>query len=91
MAHVLNEGGRGERRPPLYCINQAACTKRAEIDVKSFAKTMESQPLAVIPFDFPKLSRPRPNNGRMIADVSKCHAPRAVPEHGERLAGPRRG
>src|SRR5579872_1632939 len=59
-------------RPPLYCINQVGMHKRAEIEVKAFAKTMESQPLAVIPFDS-KLFSTAANNGQMIAEVSKSH------------------
>lgn len=64
-------------RPPLYCINQVGMHKRAEIDVKSFAKTMESQPIAVIPFDS-KLFSTAANNGQMIAEVSKSHRTTAL-------------
>src|SRR5438477_2446409 len=59
-------------RPPLYCINQVGMHKRAEIEVKAFVKTMESQPVAVIPFDS-KLFSTAANNGQMIAEVSKSH------------------
>jgi pilus assembly protein CpaE len=71
MLTVL-KAARPNDRPPLYCINQVGMHKRAEIDVKSFAKTMESQPLAVIPFDS-KLFSTAANNGQMIAEVSKSH------------------
>ena len=66
------KAARPNDRPPLYCLNQVGMHKRAEIDVKSFAKTMESQPLAVIPFDS-KLFSTAANNGQMIAEVSKTH------------------
>jgi len=90
MLTVL-KAARPNDRPPLYCINQVGMHKRAEIDVKSFAKTMESQPLAVIPFDS-KLFSTAANNGQMIAEVSKSHRTnRAVPEHGEPPCRPRRG
>jgi pilus assembly protein CpaE len=45
------KAARPNDRPPLYCINQVGMHKRPEIDVKSFAKTIESAPVAVIPFD----------------------------------------
>ena len=38
-------------QPPLYCLNQVGMPKRPEIDAKGFAKTMESKPIACIPFD----------------------------------------
>src|SRR5690242_1708336 len=71
MLSVL-KAARPNDRPPLYCLNQVGMHKRAEIEVKAFAKTMESQPLAVIPFDS-KLFSTAANNGQMIAEVSKSH------------------
>ncbi|MCK1358763.1 AAA family ATPase [Bradyrhizobium sp. 199] len=71
MLSVL-KAARPNDRPPLYCLNQVGMHKRAEIEVKAFAKTMESQPLAVIPFDS-KLFSTAANNGQMIAEVSKNH------------------
>src|SRR3954471_2752345 len=71
MLSVL-KAARPNDRPPLYCINQVGMHKRAEIDVKAFAKTMESQPIAAIPFDS-KLFSAAANNGQMIAEVSKNH------------------
>ena len=43
-----------------------------DIEVKAFAKTMESQPIAVIPFDS-KLFSTAANNGQMIAEISANH------------------
>jgi pilus assembly protein CpaE len=71
MLNVL-KAARPNDRPPLYCLNQVGMHKRAEIEVKAFAKTMESQPIAVIPFDS-KLFSTAANNGQMIAEVSKSH------------------
>jgi pilus assembly protein CpaE len=71
MLSVL-KSARPNDRPPLYCINQTGMPKRAEIDAKAFAKTMETQPVAVIPFDS-KLFSTAANNGQMIAEVAKGH------------------
>ena len=71
MLNVL-KAARPNDRPPLYCINQVGIPKRQEIEAKSFAKTMESQPIAVIPFDS-KLFSTAANNGQMIAEVSRSH------------------
>ena len=71
MLNVL-KAARPNDRPPLYCINQVGMPKRQEIEAKSFAKTMESQPIAVIPFDS-KLFSTAANNGQMIAEVSRSH------------------
>ncbi|HLG89462.1 MAG TPA: AAA family ATPase [Alphaproteobacteria bacterium] len=66
------KAARPNDRPPLYCINQVGMHKRPEIDVKSFAKTMESAPVAVIPFDS-KVFGTAANNGQMVAELSKSH------------------
>ncbi|WP_449383682.1 AAA family ATPase [Bradyrhizobium sp. UFLA05-112] len=71
MLSVL-KAARPNDRPPLYCLNQVGMHKRAEIEVKAFAKTMESQPVAVIPFDS-RLFSTAANNGQMISEVSKSH------------------
>ncbi|MDF0584326.1 AAA family ATPase [Bradyrhizobium yuanmingense] len=71
MLSVL-KAARPNDRPPLYCLNQVGMHKRAEIEVKAFAKTMESQPITVIPFDS-KLFSTAANNGQMIAEVSRTH------------------
>jgi len=59
-------------RAPLYCLNQVGMPKRPEIDRRSFAKTLESQPAAVIPFDS-RLFGTAANNGQMIAEISANH------------------
>jgi len=57
---------------PLFCLNQVGLPRRPEIDRRSFAKTLESQPLAVIPFDS-RLFGTAANNGQMIAELSANH------------------
>ena len=57
---------------PYYCLNQVGVPKRPEITPADFAKALEDQPLAVIPFE-PQLFGTAANNGQMIAEVSKGH------------------
>jgi pilus assembly protein CpaE len=59
-------------RSPLYCINQIGLPKRPEITVKEFAKAMECQPVAAIPFDS-RIFGTAANNGQMIAEISATH------------------
>jgi pilus assembly protein CpaE len=66
------KAGRPNDRPPLYCINQVGMHKRPEIDVKGFAKAIESAPVAAIPFDS-KIFGTAANNGQMIAELSASH------------------
>jgi pilus assembly protein CpaE len=63
------KSSRPNDRPPHYCLNQVGMPKRPEIDLKRFAKTMESEPLATIPFDC-KLFGTAANNGQMIAEIA---------------------
>jgi pilus assembly protein CpaE len=71
MLSVL-KSARPNDRPPLYCLNQIGMHKRPEIDVRGFAKAIESQPIAAIPFDS-KLFGTAANNGQMIAEISASH------------------
>ena len=57
---------------PLYCLNQVGVPKRPEIKVKDFAKALEDEPVATIPFE-PKVFGAAANNGQMIAEISKNH------------------
>ena len=68
----LLKAARPNDQPPLYCLNQVGMPKRPEIDAKGFAKTIESKPIASIPFD-PKLFGTAANNGQMIAEISARH------------------
>jgi pilus assembly protein CpaE len=74
-------------RPPLYCLNQVGMPKRPEIDLKRFAKTVESEPIATIPFDC-KLFGTAANNGQMIAEIAALsRTTRLFQELGRRLTG----
>src|SRR6478736_1627556 len=57
---------------PHYCLNQVGVPKRPEITPADFAKALENDPLAVIPFE-PQLFGSAANNGQMIAEVSAGH------------------
>src|SRR6201982_3870293 len=65
----LLKAARPNDRPPLYCLNQVGVPKRPEINVAEFAKAIESQPIASIPFD-PQMFGSAANNGQMIAEIS---------------------
>ncbi|MCX7312009.1 MAG: CtpF protein [Alphaproteobacteria bacterium] len=57
---------------PSYCLNQVGVPKRPEIKPADFAKALEDQPVAIIPFD-PQMFGTASNNGQMIAEVSANH------------------
>ena len=46
--------------------------KRPEISTDDFAKALEDEPLAVIPFE-PQIFGTAANNGQMIAELSSSH------------------
>jgi len=68
----LVRGARPNDRPPGYVLNQVGVPKRPEVRVVDFAKALEAEPLATIPFD-PHLFGTAANNGQMIAEVSPKH------------------
>src|SRR5471030_1249545 len=57
---------------PSYCLNQVGVPKRPEIKPADFAKALEDQPVAIIPFE-PQIFGAAANNGQMIAEVSPSH------------------
>ncbi len=57
---------------PRYCLNQVGVPKRPEIKAADFAKALDDDPIAVIPFD-PQLFGTAANNGQMIAELSANH------------------
>jgi pilus assembly protein CpaE len=57
---------------PYYCLNQVGMPKRPEIKPADFAKALEFEPVASIPFD-PALFGTAANNGQMVAEVSAGH------------------
>jgi pilus assembly protein CpaE len=86
MMHIL-KSARPNDRPPLYCINQTGMAKRPEIELRAFAKTIESQPIATIPFDS-RMFGEAANNGQMIAEISANHrAARMFQQMARRLTG----
>jgi pilus assembly protein CpaE len=68
----LLRAARPNDRRPCYCLNQVGIPKRPEISPADFAKAIESQPVAVIPFD-PQTFGTAANNGQMIAELSSSH------------------
>ena len=68
----LLKAARPNDRPPLYCLNQVGIPKRPEIAAAEFAKAIESQPIASIPFE-PQIFGSAANNGQMIAEISANH------------------
>ena len=68
----LLKASRPNDRAPLYCLNQVGIPKRPEIPASEFAKAIESQPIATIPFD-PQMFGAAANNGQMIAEISATH------------------
>ena len=57
---------------PFYCLNQVGVPKRPEIKVADFAKALDGEPIAIIPFE-PQLFGTAANNGQMIAEISASH------------------
>jgi len=68
----LLKAARPNDRAPLYCLNQVGVPKRPEIAASEFAKAIESQPIAAIPFD-PQTFGSAANNGQMIAEIAANH------------------
>jgi pilus assembly protein CpaE len=72
---------------PRYCLNLVGVPKRPEIKPADFAKALEDQPSAVIPFD-PQVFGTAANNGQMVAEVSSGHrAAEAFGQLAELLTG----
>jgi pilus assembly protein CpaE len=62
-------GARVNDHRPFYCLNQVGVPKRPEIKTSEFAKALEDQPVAIIPFE-PQVFGTAANNGQMIAEVA---------------------
>jgi pilus assembly protein CpaE len=74
-------------RPPMYCLNQVGMPKRPEIDVREFAKAVETPPIAAIPFDS-RMFGTAANNGQMIAEIAAGHrTTKMLLQIAQRLAG----
>jgi pilus assembly protein CpaE len=86
MMNIL-KAARPNDRPPLYCLNQIGMHKRPEIELRAFAKTVESQPIATVPFDSRTFGEAA-NNGQMVVEVSANHrAARMFQQMARRLTG----
>jgi len=68
----LLKGARPNDRLPRYCLNQVGVPKRPEIKAADFAKALEDEPVAIIPFE-PQVFGAAANNGQMIAEISASH------------------
>jgi pilus assembly protein CpaE len=55
--------------PPKLVLNQIGVPKRPEIKVQDFAKAVQLEPTACIPFD-PHLFGTAANKGQMVAQIS---------------------
>ena len=71
MMDILRAGRANDHRP-FYLLNQVGVPKRPEIKSSDFAKALDDEPVAIIPFD-PQLFGTAANNGQMIAEVSAKH------------------
>ena len=71
MVDILKAGRANDHRP-FYLLNQVGVPKRPEIKASDFAKALDDDPVAIIPFD-PMLFGTAANNGQMIAEVSAKH------------------
>jgi len=71
MVDLLRAARPNDHRP-YYCLNQVGVPKRPEITPADFAKALEDQPLAVIPFE-PQMFGTAANNGQMVAEVAAGH------------------
>jgi len=86
MMNML-KSARPNDRPPLYCLNQIGMSRRPEIEVRAFAKAIETPPIAAVPFDS-KTFGTAANNGQMIVEVSANHrAARMFQQMARRLTG----
>ncbi|MGO9698015.1 MAG: CpaE family protein [Xanthobacteraceae bacterium] len=70
--HDFLKAARPNDQLPLYCLNQVGIPKRPEIKAADFAKALESEPVAAIPFE-PQLFGAAANNGQMIAEIAASH------------------
>jgi pilus assembly protein CpaE len=68
----LLKAARPNDHRPRYCLNQIGMPKRPEIKPADFAKALEEEPAALIPFE-PQVFGTAANNGQMIAEVSASH------------------
>ena len=68
----LLKASRPNDRRPYYLLNNVGVPKRPEISSADFAKALDDQPVAIIPFE-PQVFGAAANNGQMIAEMSASH------------------
>jgi pilus assembly protein CpaE len=68
----LLKAARPNDHRPLYCLNQVGVPKRPEIKAADFAKALDDEAVAIIPFE-PQVFGAAANNGQMIAEISAGH------------------
>jgi pilus assembly protein CpaE len=68
----LLKAARPNDHRPLYCLNMAGIPKKPEIKAADFAKALEDEPVAIIPFE-PQVFGAAANNGQMIVEISANH------------------
>jgi pilus assembly protein CpaE len=61
-------GARPNDHPPKLVLNGVGMAKRPEISIADFTKTVELQPIAIIPYDA-KLFGSAANNGQMVVEI----------------------
>jgi len=66
------KSARPNDRRPYYCLNQVGVQKRPEISAADFAKALDDEPVAVIPFE-PQVFGTAANNGQMVAELAASH------------------
>jgi pilus assembly protein CpaE len=66
------KAARANDHRPFYVLNQVGIPKRPEIKPADFAKALDDEPAAIIPFE-PQIFGTAANNGQMIAEVSANH------------------
>jgi pilus assembly protein CpaE len=66
------KAARANDHRPFYLLNQVGIPKRPEIKPADFAKALDDEPAAIIPFE-PQIFGTAANNGQMIAEVSAGH------------------
>jgi len=68
----LLKAARPNDRRPFYCLNNVGVPKRPEISTADFAKALDDQPIATIPFE-PAVFGAAANNGQMLSELSASH------------------
>jgi pilus assembly protein CpaE len=66
------KAARANDHRPFYVLNQVGIPKRPEIKPADFAKALDDEPAAIIPFE-PQIFGTAANNGQMIAEVAANH------------------